>query len=718
MSDMYLGSQAPMYQNVHIRVRDEKTGRVRLERSAKNRITKLMLWGIARFLSGEFNDSTPDKIYEVIPRYLALGSNKPKLGDNDSSITTAVNVNDTRLLNEYTVLNSTGASEPVKRVNIQGRQHNKVTTHFSDNFIKLSLSTYISSEQFDGVEIGEAGLFSKEKDNNCLARVVFPTFTKQKGEVIDIQWDITLLSYGTTKYAENVSIDGPNKLTLGLEYTPYHIETANLGLFLFQDVDGNYENFIRDILQNPIFRLNETSTGSGMYRMEPIAGGKENWKQCLESVMLPYEADNIWNHIVNGCVLNLQNSQMYFNSKDTPTIVHLSDAKRVASSYTLLSDMNDNLLHDIENNQLVVDDAASTQVAKEFVISYIAVTENTYKEEYTGAKLRDTASPRDYVVVYKNDSVEYKVIDNQFYKRIKDSNDYEECNAFIYSNMIVNKQGVNLEYIIEQDTGKIYKLTVSDTRLQPTSAYLSRAMIHDKDAFKIYVNNSTILPEHITFNTLNNTGYWIDKESDNQVYLDDENILYHISKDNFFVIGDTYQLKAKILPTDTTDNSVIWTCANSTVAKVTSTGAVEARNVGETIAIVSTSNGLKARVIIEVVRNSNIHEVQSLTLEPSEITIPTSDKSAKYIVSAIIEPAFATYHTVEWVLDDAAAKLCKMTVIGNNKVEISEPTGNIGRGYVVATTQDGKSAKCLITTQHISEDTGDCREPCHDDQQV
>ena len=108
MADMYLGSQAPLYQNVHIRVYNSKTGKISAERDVKNRITKLMLWGIARFLSGEFNDSTPDKIYEYIPRFLAFGSNIPGSDADKTEVTRMVTVNDSRLLNEYTMSSSVG----------------------------------------------------------------------------------------------------------------------------------------------------------------------------------------------------------------------------------------------------------------------------------------------------------------------------------------------------------------------------------------------------------------------------------------------------------------------------------------------------------------------------------------------------------------------------------------------------------------------------------
>lgn len=159
MSDMFVGSQLPLYQNVKITRRSAK-GKILEERYAKNRVTKLLLFGIARYLVGQFNDSNPDKIYEYIPRYLALGTNIPGSDSASSGVTTLSTVNDTRLLNEITVASTTGRTEPVKRLWIAERNMCKINTKFSDPFIKVSIKTYVHESTFDGMTIGEAGLFS------------------------------------------------------------------------------------------------------------------------------------------------------------------------------------------------------------------------------------------------------------------------------------------------------------------------------------------------------------------------------------------------------------------------------------------------------------------------------------------------------------------------------------------------------------------------------
>ena len=130
MSDMFLGSQTPIYQNVRI-CRRSKTGKILEERYAKNRVTRLMLYGIGKFLLGQFNDSSPDKIYEYIPRYLALGTNTPGADANYAGVTFVSSVNDTRLLNEITQTSTAGTSESVKRIWIAERNMCKLNTKFS-----------------------------------------------------------------------------------------------------------------------------------------------------------------------------------------------------------------------------------------------------------------------------------------------------------------------------------------------------------------------------------------------------------------------------------------------------------------------------------------------------------------------------------------------------------------------------------------------------------
>ena len=72
-------------------------------------------------------------------------------------------------------------------------------------------------------------------DNNCLARVCFSPIKKNENEVLDIQWDITLLSYGETKYPDKLEIENGSKVVIPLKYTNKYYKTLDIGLKRYND---------------------------------------------------------------------------------------------------------------------------------------------------------------------------------------------------------------------------------------------------------------------------------------------------------------------------------------------------------------------------------------------------------------------------------------------------------------------------------------------------
>lgn len=316
MSDMFLGSQAPLYQNVCI-TRRSKTGKILEQRTAKNRVTRLMLYGIGKFLLGQFNNSSPDKIYEYIPRYLALGTNVPGPDSLNAGVTITSSVNDTRLLNEIKYASTTGATESVKRVWIAERNMCKLNTKFSDPYIKVSIKTYISSNHYDGMSIGEAGLFSKEKDNNCLARVCFPPIIKNPNEVLDIQWDITLLSYGETKYPEKIEIENGSKITLPLKYTNKFIKTfkTNLKIDKFDRTIGTDET-------SDLFSYDDAGYIHANYTLDEYKNNK--WYNDLKSEGLSSILETFLNQFIGSKLDDL--TQPYYlldTNQNVPIMAHL-----------------------------------------------------------------------------------------------------------------------------------------------------------------------------------------------------------------------------------------------------------------------------------------------------------------------------------------------------------------------------------------------------------
>ena len=713
MADMYLGSQLPLYQNVHITVRNKKTGKIRIERSCKNRVTRLMLWGIARFLAGEFNDSTPDKIYEYIPRYCALGSNRPSNLET-TKVTTSVTVDDSRLLNEYKVLTSNRSSEPVKRINIQGRQHNKTTTRFTDSFVKLSFSVYVSSSRFDGLEIGEAGLFSKEYDDNCLARVVFSPFQKRENEVIDIQWDITLLSYGTTKYPENVNISGPDKIIIPINYTPYHIKTTDVGLYydlqdqVFYDKQGAPIFTVHNNILSPVDSIEELK--------------KTYWYTYISSLTdshLTYEAayNLLTSAKLDGSLILEGFTSNYY--KEKPCHFYLGAATRIKGRENMLADVENNLLHDnhipdtYEDQLYTSDPVPGVSFAQTMCISYIYKENIEYIDTPTGYVANLHNDRGDYVITGPDgDTTEYKVISYEIFKRDdKSASGYVSTGLYMYSGSVVDKDKNITKYIYDS-TGVFYTREIKEPVIDSSTNTFIIPRLNNESVRDIYKLKDTGEAYY--------TNYWIDWENDKEVYNVAQDTFYHITQDNYFATGDSYKLVPVISPADATDKTVSWSVANKLISKVDTNGVVTAWNVGDTLVFVSTTNGIKSRVNIEVVKNAALVNAESIVIDPESISFNAatdgiSGNAKEITVKATVLPAIATYSVVEWYMDADGNRMCNFVSLGDNSVKITlNESGNIGRGYITASLQNGLSAKCLITVSYETEEDEDCKDPTHD----
>lgn len=182
--------------NVRVRKRDAKTGRILEEREGHNRCLKSQLMGIVKWLNGEFNDTQPYLLhYDYIPRYLGIGTNRASY--SDATVTTEVTVNDTMLLNEIS-----------PRIALP--QRNTIINRSTQDYVQLVIVCYLPEENYNDYEIAEAGLFSKEKGNNCLFRITFDPILKQKDTVIEVNWTISVISVNS----ENQPYEGVDKSDL------------------------------------------------------------------------------------------------------------------------------------------------------------------------------------------------------------------------------------------------------------------------------------------------------------------------------------------------------------------------------------------------------------------------------------------------------------------------------------------------------------------------
>lgn len=694
MSDVYLGSQAPLYQNVSIKVRN-KNGKVITERTAKNRITKLMLLGISRFLLGQFNDSSPDKIYEVIPRYLALGTNIPGADANEANVTTTPTVNDSRLLNEIKISSSTGRTEDVKRIWIAERNMCKLNTKFSDPFIKISIKIYVSSNNYDDMSIGEAGLFSKEKDNNCLARVCFTPFIKHKDDVLDIQWDITLLSYGQTIYPDSIQIITGDKITLPITYTTNHYITTNIGLRL-----GNwgYEDYIVDTNNNRLFFVDDDEIIKIAENKTIEDLKKTEWYDYLTRKGLDSEFYTILNFLLGN----------KFNSTDP-------------EYYKYVLSVHDNLptpLHVgniLRNTDFDLDEKSIgyTYLYKDYTdYTYIDTSFIYYIDE-------QETSPNSYKWVNTNNNkVEYKIKNRRVYRLIGEDN-WEAMNYYMYNGIIVDENIHDCGYAYKD--GKIYR-TSKFTTNEKLLSFLNYS--NNVDNLQVIVYNLHLqLPEDINDNTytISQSEFSIDFDDYNKIYNNNNYSYYHISNDGYWVTGDYFKLIASILPTTVTDKEIKWIIQNPDIATINFDGVVTAWNVGETTAIACTSNDLTAKCIIEVIKNSQYIPIEEIDVEPKEVTLYVDGNiNQSQTVIAYTYPMIATNNTVTWTADNTISQCINLINIGNNQVQITlNESGNIGVGYIKATAQSGVYDECLIKVVYL--DNGedcDCPDPSHKVQQI
>lgn len=167
--------------NVKVNKRDKTTGRIIETREGHNQCLRTQLIGIAKFLNGDFNPTAPHlQYYDWIPRYLAVGTN---IGSSSapSSITSNVDINDTRLLSEIS-----------PRIKLNDRQ--TIINRSHQRFVQVLISTYLPESYYNGYDIAEAGLFSKASGSNGLFRITFDPIHKEKDSVIEVSWTISIIS--------------------------------------------------------------------------------------------------------------------------------------------------------------------------------------------------------------------------------------------------------------------------------------------------------------------------------------------------------------------------------------------------------------------------------------------------------------------------------------------------------------------------------------------
>lgn len=148
--------------------------------------------------------------------------------------------------------------------------------------------------------------------------------------------------------------------------------------------------------------------------------------------------------------------------------------------------------------------------------------------------------------------------------------------------------------------------------------------------------------------------------------------------------GDILALKTKIEPSNATDQSVVWSSANSSIVTVDKDGKVTAVGPGSTTVRVQTNSGAKYDTCtIDVKRLAT-----GITLNRSEAKV---SRGKKLTLLATVMPEDTTDKTVTWTSSDKSiATVSSKGVVTGVKVS-KDPV------IITATTSNGKSAECYVT---------------------
>ena len=152
--------------------------------------------------------------------------------------------------------------------------------------------------------------------------------------------------------------------------------------------------------------------------------------------------------------------------------------------------------------------------------------------------------------------------------------------------------------------------------------------------------------------------------------------------------GKTQQLTASILPANASYKTATWTSSDTSVATVSSTGLVTAKNAGKATITAKTTNGLTVKCTVNVM----VPAVQ-LSADQSQFTLKKGDSKK---INVTLSPLNST-DKVSWSSDNSAvAKLIDGTVIGTGA----------GKTIIRVKTGSGLSKTCTVTVkQDINEFT-------------
>lgn len=152
--------------------------------------------------------------------------------------------------------------------------------------------------------------------------------------------------------------------------------------------------------------------------------------------------------------------------------------------------------------------------------------------------------------------------------------------------------------------------------------------------------------------------------------------------------GDTQTLTATVSPTTATDKEVSWASDNETVATVTSSGAIVAKNAGTAVITVTTHDGAKTASCAVTVKP----RVTGVSLDNTSISLTVGSTQT---LTATVTPADALDKSVTWSSNNTS-----VATVSTYGVVTAKAAGTAT--ITVRTNDGGKTATCTVTVTAVS----------------
>ncbi|MFC2090018.1 Ig-like domain-containing protein [Bacteroidota bacterium] len=156
-------------------------------------------------------------------------------------------------------------------------------------------------------------------------------------------------------------------------------------------------------------------------------------------------------------------------------------------------------------------------------------------------------------------------------------------------------------------------------------------------------------------------------------------------------VDDTKLLTAVVYPLNAIEKSVSWNSSDTTIANVSSSGLVVAKDTGRVIITATTlDGGFSDECEVNVLE---FIPVTGIAITPDSVSL-TSNGETKSL-SATIFPSIATVQSVSWSTDNAS-----VATVNSNGVVTANGAGN---AIITATTEDGNfTDTCIVTVELTS----------------